>query len=203
MSVKFEWSRVYEENIHLPEGLNYNCEKTESEIRLFIGEVSSEWDKVEAKVINYIEKLTNLKFSSKNITCYVVHTSKYLPISNPLTIPRSVKISDNIFTLSRERFIDMLIHELIHILFVQNEKALDLYFSNILCKKYTNLNWNVRLHIPLHAIQEQVFLKFFDKLRLENEIEASSYFPDYKKAWDIVKKDGAVNIISDLKKSLI
>jgi hypothetical protein len=129
--------------------------------------------------------------------------SEFGPISDPLTIPIQLKHKKEIFTLTIERFFDMLTHELIHNLFIQNKDRLNKYFDSLINKKYKNLSWNITIHIPVHAIHKEIFDKFFEKKRFKEEIKACSYYSEYKKAWDVTLKEGSKKIIGDLRKSLI
>ena len=93
---------------------------------------------------------------------------------------------------------------MIHQLFTQGEnfkkskKAWD-YIN----KKYNKESLKTRIHIPVHAIHTHMYLKFFNKKRLERDIKWASSFPDYKKAWEMVEKEGYKNIISNFKTKLL
>jgi len=201
--INFKWSFIYQEEIHLPKSIKYNREFSEKYVKNFIKEVSGKWEKIGNDILKYMEDITNLKWKKSEIECYVIEVSQFGPISDPLTIPISLFCKDQISSLSVDRFIDMLIHELIHNLFVQNEdKIMDNYF-NYLIKKYKGVGWNAAIHVPVHAIHKEIFMKFFDNKRLQSEIDACSYYPEYSKAWEIVMKEGSKRIIKTMKKFLI
>ena len=195
MNVEFRWSFIYEIQHH-PE--RFDPSKIEEESKDFIVSLIEEWNKVKEGVISYIEELTNLKYKSQKINCYVIHTSTMNPISDPLSIAINFKMGDEIFTLTKERFVDMMIHELIHNLFIENEKETKEYFNKLLSGMYSD-NWNISTHVLIHAIHKKIFEKFFEKKRFDEEIESSSYYPDYKTAWEIVEKEGSDEIISKFK----
>jgi len=46
---------------------------------------------------------------------------------------------------------------------------------------------------------KRFFNKFLEKRRFKEEIEACSYYLDYKKAWDIVNELGSEEIIKEMK----
>jgi hypothetical protein len=133
-----------------------------------------------------LSRITDLKWKSKYIDCYVV--GKCRPFSSPLTIP--------IYKNYMDYFIDVLIHELIHNLFIQNNretiKAWQ-YFD----KKYDKETKKTRTHIVLHSIHSYIYLKFFGEKRLKRDMEWISHLPDYRKSWKIVQKEGYKNIISE------
>jgi hypothetical protein len=201
--INFKWSFIYQEEIHLPKSVKYDRDKTEREVNDFIKGLSKEWKRIDSNILLYMEELTTLKWNKNEIDCYVMKISKFGPISDPLTIPIQLKHKKQIFSLDLNRFMDMMIHELIHNLFTQNGDKLEGYFNYLIKKKYKNLSWNTAIHIPVHAIHKEIFLKFFDEERLKTEINACSYYKEYKKAWDIVTKEGSQKIIKELRRLVI
>jgi len=157
----------------------------------YIKKVEKLWRKEEKKVLQELIRITYLKWRVKSITCYVVGRCK--PFSDPLTMPVYEKCPDY--------FIDVLIHELIHNLFIQlgnyqKAKKAWQYFH----QKYKKASRNTRIHIPLHAIHSHIYHKFFNEKRLKRDVEFISFLPDYKKSWRIVQKDGYKNIINEFVK---
>jgi len=203
MKIDFVWSFIYEEQMHLPEGSFYDRNKAEKEVLEFIKLLRKDWKPIEKDVLLYIEKVSGLKWKKEELKCYVVSLSKHMPISDPLTISIKFKAGEEIFELTKERFLDMMIHELIHNLFIQNSNVLTSYFKNLINGKYGSTNWNTAIHIPLHAIHEKVFLKFFSKERFDEELESCSYYPEYKESWEIVMKEKSDKILEDMRRSII
>lgn len=70
-------------------------------------------------------------------------------------------------------------------------------------KKYKNESHRTMIHIPLHAIHWHIFLKFFGQRNLDREIKKTNEYPDYKKAWDIVRTEGHRNIIREFKGKIV
>ena len=198
--INFIYSDIYQEVYHLPKNYKYNFKIDEKFVESYINFISKEWKKYGSKILKYIQKITNLKFKRKEIDCFVIKISKYVPISHPLTIPIQGTDGQNILTLTKEQFFDMLVHELIHNLFIDNEKKTKKYFNYIIKKKYRRYSWNTSIHVPLHAIHKEIFLKFFDENRLKKEIYFASFFPEYKRAWEIVLEEGSKNIIKEFRK---
>lgn len=201
--IEFRYSFIYQEEIHLVKIKEYKRELWEKKINKFISRVEKKWRKIEKPILKYIEKITKLKWKENKIICYVINLSKYGPISDPLTIPISVMYKRKILSLNVDRFIDMLIHELIHNFFIQNDKESDKYFDYLLNKKYKNFSENTKIHVIVHAIHKKIFDKFFGKKRLMKEIGACSSYPDYKKAWEIVLNEGANRILKEFRKFIL
>jgi len=187
--ITFKYSRIYDE--HWKElGKFYGVKDvkypSESEIRSYIKKAEKEWRKSEGKILTELSRITGLKWKEKTISCYVV--GRCIPISDPLTL----KVYDK-----RERFIDVLTHELIHQLMASQEGNLKKAKKawDHLYKEYKNESFTTVVHVPVHALHKHVLLKFFGEKRLKDEVESLIMFPDYKRAWDIVEKEGYLNII--------
>jgi len=157
----------------------------------FTKKIENVWIKDEKNIVKEISKITGLRWKEKEIPCYVVCSCR--PFSDPLTIPAYLKYPDY--------FVDVLTHELIHQIMIQNmesngSKKLWRYIH----KKYKCFPKTTRIHIPIHAIHKHIYLKFFNEKRLKRDIKFSQKSKDYKKSWDIVEKEGYENIIKELKK---
>lgn len=187
----FRYSWIYDQNwkkwIKLYDKKNKKY-PTYKEIQNYIKKVEKLWWKDEKKILMEFSKVMGLKWREKTVTCYVVGECR--PFSDPLTLGIYKK---------PDYFIDVLVHELIHQLLIQNEinnRNVWKYFH----EKYKADLFNTRIHIPVHALHWHIFLKFFGKKRLKREIRVVSKALDYKKAWDIVEKEGYENIIKEFKK---
>lgn len=152
-------------------------------IQDYISNVEKEWGKIGKKILQYLSKTAGIKWKEKEIICYVVGRSK--PLSDPLIM--------EIYEKRTDWFIDVLIHELIHRLFIQENNLEKLYK---LSKKYKK-DIHITVHIILNAIHKDVYLKFFNAKRLLREIKIFSNFPEYKEAWDFVEKSDYKKIIED------
>jgi hypothetical protein len=200
--IEFLWSWVYQMEVHSQnvKTEEYDYESYEKYVLDFIKKIEKEWNKKGNEILRYIGEITGLKWKEEKIKCYVIKISTLIPFSYPLTIPIQFEtVEGKIYVLSVERYIDMLFHELIHNIFIQNEKETEKYFEYILNEKFNEEEFNTVIHIPVHAIHKKIFMKFFNKKRLELEIEKSSYYPNYKRSWEIVNKKGEDSIIKELK----
>lgn len=191
----FKYSSIYDEE--WKEVWNLKHPKWEypspKEIKDYIKGIKPLWQKREKKVLSELSKITTLKWSSKLITCYVVGRTR--PFSDPLTIP--------VYDKDPESFIDILTHELIHQLFIQEgsrertKKSWEHIFE-----KYRSLPYNTKIHIPLHAIHAHIYEKLFTKERMDKDIEEISFLEDYRKSWEVVQKESYQNIISEFVKRI-
>ncbi len=189
-TLKFKYSWIYDQNwknwlkLYKLTPINLSVDQ----ILRRIEKIQKIWSKHEHNILKEISTTSHLPWKEEEITCYVV--SRCIPFSDPLTI--DANRSDETKT------IDILTHELIHRIFVQegnmqkSQKAWD-YFQ----KKYSGQSLNVITHILLHAIHMHIFLKFFDRKRLEREIKILKHLDDYRRAWEIVLKEGYQRIITD------
>ncbi len=185
MKIKFEYSIPYDRMLTIM-SLNDYDEKQKDEIKDYIFGLSESWNNVEKRVIKSIERASGLKFK-EDATCYVVKNMADYAISHPLTL----KIEKNL-----ERAKVVLMHELIHILFVQNEKAEKLL--ECLSKKYPKQSLYFKVHLPLFLVQRKVIEEVFgqayfnkvlkDEVKLEEGYiwkDANALYPKFKK--DVVK----------------
>jgi len=180
--VIFNYSWVYDERMHIWNRKKFT-EENEKNGRLYIKKFQKKWDKIEKKVMNALSKVSGLKFKCHYMNTYIV-TCDLRAFSAPLTLSACKSMDSNI---------RILIHELIHNLLVQNkEKVVKKCLA-----KYSKFSRVTKIHILVHAIQKETLKKLFGEKITEKSIKRSSLNPDYKKAWDIVEKEGTKNIIKE------
>ena len=182
---KYSWiyDQTWKEGWLMKKVKNYPSER---KILNYIKKVEKLWRKDEKKVLKELSKVSHLKWKAKSIDCYIVGRCR--SFSWPLTV--------RIFDKDLDHFIDVLIHELIHNLFIQNFKEL----SNIrqyLGSKYKKETKTTNVHIIVHAFHSHIYLKFYNEKRLKKDIKFISRFSDYKKSWEIVQKEDYQNIINE------
>jgi hypothetical protein len=199
VKISFIWSFIYEQTIHNPTVKeNFDYEKYQKYIDDYLKKVKNIWKMKEKQVLNSCEEITGLKWKKEEIPVYAIKISSIMPISDPLTIPIQFESEDKKLSLTPERFVNMMVHEIIHNLFIQNEEEIGNYFEFIL-DKYKKEDFDTAIHLLLHSIHKKIFEKHFDKNRLDEEIKMSSFYPSYKKSWEIVNKIGEDSIIKEFK----
>ena len=159
----------------------------------YIKKAEKLWNKEEKRILREISKVTHLKWKEEFIYCYVVGRCR--PFSFPLTLP--------IYENNLNDFVDVLTHELIHRLFTQKrnrEKTKKAW--NYFNRKYKSESRVTKIHIQVQAIHSHIYLKFFGKRRLKRNIKRISFRSDYKKAWDIVQKEGYQKILKEFSKRI-
>jgi len=188
-----DYSYIYDQMIHEWQGKKYDFSSINKSIE-YRSKLQKEWDKIERKVFDTMSEVSGLKWQKSIIDCYLVKRS--IPFSSPLTIPIYRKDVDKEMNIQRQ--IEIVIHELVHnITGVQNYDKL----KKIEYKKYGKLSVVTRIHILTHAILKLVMLELYGKKQTEEHIRTYDDSPDYVKAWEIVEKEGAKEIIKKCIKS--
>lgn len=163
---------------------------SEKKILNYIKSIEKIWRKYEKSILKELSKITGLKWKETKINCYVV--GRCIPFSDPLTMP---------VYKNKDYFIDVLIHELIHNLFIQKgnyKKSRKAW--NYIFRKYKTETKKTKIHIPLHAFHSHIYFKFFNKKRLERDKKFIKHLKDYRRSWKMVEKEGYENIIKEFRK---
>lgn len=154
--------------------------------------VCTVWNNHEKDILQELSEISSLNWEEEIIECYIVYVG--MTISNPLTMHTFKEDSD---------FVDFLTHEMIHRLFMEPENLKRTKTAwKYIDRKYRNESEKTRLHIPIQALHNHIFLKFFNKERLERHIKKFNYFPDISRAWQIVQKEGYQNILREFTKRI-
>ncbi len=115
------------------------------------------------------------------------------PFSDPLTLPS--------YYAKGRYLVDKLTHELIHQIQIQNYDKIDLLY-NWIRKRYASEPIITQNHIVVHAIHSHIYLKFFNEARLKDDIKFCSKHYGYKRAWEIVQKEGHENLIKEFRRKI-
>ena len=200
--VEFRWSWIYEQAYHSQtlKSKEFNYEKYLKKTTKFISKVKKDWKPIENRIFKILPIETGLEWKEKKVVCYLIKRSALFPISDPLTIPIELE-GEKIFVLNSKRFIDMLIHELIHNLFIQNEEKTEKYFQKIF-ENYPKEEFDTIIHLIIHALHKKIILQIFDDKRLKEEIRNNQFYPAYKRSWEIVNEKGEDEIIREFKNFL-
>ena len=191
MKVNVEYSIPYDRMLTVM-SMNEYSERQKDEIKNYIFNLENSWKKQEKKILREIEKVAGLKFGA-DVTCYVVKDMSDLAISHPLTL----KIEKNL-----ERANIVLMHELIHVLFVQNKRSEKLL--EYLTKIFPDKHLHFRVHLPLFLVQRKVIENLYGKiyfskvLKQEVKLEEGYIWETANELYPKFKKD-AISFFKNLK----
>lgn len=201
--IVFRYSKVYDgilEMMLTGKKFKYPSKETERKIFDYIRDLEKLWRKDEKKVFKEISKITKLFWKEEIIYCYVIRKGNF-SLSDPLTL---VVYNRKGFLIEKDSLIDILVHELIHRIFFtsrenfqKSKKAWDCIY-----RKYKKETEKTKNHIIIHAIHKHLYLKLFNEKRLKRDIQWASSYKDYKRAWQIVEKEGYQNIIKEFQKRI-
>ncbi|MEI8188081.1 MAG: hypothetical protein WCG30_04025 [Candidatus Saccharibacteria bacterium] len=160
-----------------------------------------EWEKYQSKILSALHDILGLKFYRDVID--VSLAQYFIPQSEPLIIH---------FRNEPDLFVDVLSHELIHILLTDNDvfqlnnhdRRVDLIkiwkemFGN-------NFDFGTLVHIPVHAVLKSLYIDYLhDESRYLRDIEKAKELKNtknYADAWEYVEKNDYKQIIEELKTS--
>ncbi len=176
MKVHFRYSLPYDRMLTLMSLMPYHEDQI-IKSKLYIKKIKDYWKKQEKIIIKEIEKVCSLKFKS-DTTCFIVKHMGYEALSHPLTI----KINDNL-----EQIKHQLIHELIHILFVQNEaKSRKLIES--LIELYPDKDIFFKAHVPLCLVERKVIENLYGKSQFNKLLKEELKSEEENEVWPIANK---------------
>lgn len=158
-----------------------------------------EWRKHEQKILTALQTALGVEFykSVIDVSCAPYFVTK----SDPLVVN---------FLNEPDQFVDVLTHELCHVLLTDNNKLQlrgDKPSIDLAKTWYTlfgkNHDFKALVHIPVHALSKYIYLEILkEPSRLDRDIESILDFNTaYLEAWRYVNKNNYKKIISDLKKS--
>jgi len=167
MKVNFFYSEPYDRMLTDMLGNSFPNEQPMI-IKKYQKNLESCWKKEEDKIIKEIEKISNLKFKS-NVDCYIVNDMFYDAISNPFTIRIEKDLG---------RIKSILIHELIHILFVQNSQKLIKLIEEVPEKQHS-----YKVHFPLLLIHRKVLENLYGKSYFQKQLKYDNELTELKPLW--------------------
>ncbi len=157
-----------------------------------------EWRKFESKILKALLDKLELAF--------------YLPIIDvscaPYFIPKSDPLIMN-FSHEPDKFVDVLTHELIHLLLTDNNivrtkdaKPVINLFDEWKKLFRGNYDFSTLVHIPVHAISKYIYLDVLhDPSRLQRDIDSAQKLNGakaYIDSWDYVNNHDYHQIVNDL-----
>jgi hypothetical protein len=191
--VEFVYSDTYDGVLFSLAGRKWNEKYMKSTARL-IKLFEKNWRRIEKKVLSEMAMATGLRWREKKITCFIVNCG--IPFSYPLTM----QLAMGGRKMSNEQIIDILVHELIHILLFTN----GVHKIGRLWSDFRDEPFNVKVHIYTYAVHEHLLLKFFGERRLKKEIEKAIWLDKtvqygFSKAWEIVDEYGYENLLKEVR----
>jgi len=190
--IAFRYSRPYD--VHWDKWFKLKPDSTEREmlektdVENIIHQLEKIWYPVEKNILDEISEILKLNWKEEEIICYVASNAH--GISDPMTVGINNRNSDKI--------INTLIHELAHRIFIQEEnKNLVEPAWAWVKSQYKEESLVTQIHIVCHSLLKHLYLKFFDNERLNQNIARHQKYDDYRKAWEIVEKEGYQNILDN------
>ncbi|MEK7662470.1 MAG: hypothetical protein AAB355_03200 [Patescibacteria group bacterium] len=149
----------------------------------------TEWVKYESEILRGMCSVLDINFKRNIIDVHIV-SGNPRDFSDPLIIKSGYP---------PQEFVDILSHELIHILFQDNIEKIPV---RILSEMFPQESILVRNHVITHAVLKYIYLEILkDESRLNKNIKRSSdaNMQDYTRAWEIVEKRGYRELIDEFK----
>jgi len=174
-------------NLFQEKGLDY---PSMEEVRSVLKEWEKLWQETESTK-NIIAKLTEItgRTPERNLECFVYGTGLGA-MSTPFLLPIRNKLGNK---PTDDKFIDTVIHELIHIFITTNNRQ----YWGFVEEKYKNEDATCRNHILLYALLYQVYQELFNQEPLD--FSRDNLPVGYARAIELVKQIGYKEIISEYK----
>lgn len=153
-----------------------------------VKEYQRAWKKYEKTLLPAMQAVTSLTFAQNIIDVYVVNPSGLGGMSDPIIIGGG---------MTTDRFVFVLAHELIHRLMFDNTQKTD--WHEKAWRMYPKETHMVAHHVIVHAVLDKVFRKTKNTAMTNKDVNISEQLPEYKRAWDIAKKEGYENVLKKLK----
>lgn len=156
------------------------------------------WQKYEQKILAGMQEALGVEFYLKVIDAY----------GAPFFIPKSDPLLYN-YQDEPDRFIDVLTHELCHIILNDNTsyRNYDVGFEELIGHKWKEMykldDFGAVVHVPVHALCKYIWLDVLKQPeRYERDKEAVASWEggrSYVTAWEYVDKHGYKEILDELK----
>lgn len=196
--IEFRYSWIYDTQIEVfkrgdkkpPTYSDHEIKEFYKELNGYIRKLNIVWSKEGKDILKKIENITKLKWKERKIIVYISTEIKNA-FSDPLTMSFDYRKD-----LKNSR--DVLTHELLHQIQIQNDSRINKYYS-FLQKKYPKANGTVHSHIFVHAALKKIYLELIGEDRLKKDIKKCQKWPAYKRAWTIVEEEGYETILKKFK----
>ncbi len=155
------------------------------------------WKKKEKTILPAMQEMLDLCFYTNTIDVTITPWQSYISMSSPLIID---------CTSQPDEFVDLLTHELFHVLFTDNQ-IINRGDDGSGRLKWDELfgeteNWTLIIHIALNACLKYIYLDILkEPKRLKRDMEHSKIFEDYRLAWEYVEANDYTQIIDKVRQS--
>lgn len=174
---------------------------SDEEMEEIVKNYEEAWRGREEQILKSLTNLYGLSFRKNIIDVHIA------PWFNAFSEPLVIGVTND-----PDEFIDVLAHELLHCLFVDNTNLP--YKNNALLKEWQSLfgedyDFNTLVHIPVHAGMKYLYLDVLkEPYRLDRDLEKptankDSWGKPYVDAWDYVEEHGYKEINKQLKDSYL
>lgn len=154
-----------------------------------------EWAKYNDTILDALQEVTGLSF--------------YKPVIDVACAPWLRASSDPVtmgFKNYPDQFVDVLAHELSHVLLTDNtvysiqSSEKEVLLTDRWQKLFGKHDFNALVHIPVHALSKYLYLDILkDPSRLERDIDDVKGFKPYATAWEYVNSHDYKEIIAQIK----
>jgi len=198
--IRIGYSDIYDIVLRKSKKIKYNPKKAKKG-EIFAKKLQIPWNRHEKQILERMAEITGLKWPRNLIECHVSFNAPF-SFSAPLTVEIDKDINYMFVAIA---------HELCHVLFWGNKNKVRWPESNTgIYRKYKKESYNTRLHFPVHALLILTFERIFGK-NAEKYLKQEQWWKrwpknpmakDYKRSWEIVKKEGPENILKQTIKTL-
>lgn len=179
MRINFTFSIPFERSLNNQISLEDQISLVQEDVQIKIEMLKVFWSKYGQMVEDILEDITGCKFKEEKIDCYL---NSRISVSHPFCLK---------FNSDDERMKDTVVHELIHILFKQNNLASS-RGAQMFKSDFENEHVLTYNHIILHAIHLIIAKRLFPE-RVERIQQKKN--PHYLRSWEIVNQYGAENLV--------
>ncbi|MDD5178046.1 MAG: hypothetical protein PHT54_02055 [Candidatus Nanoarchaeia archaeon] len=176
MKINFVYAFDYDRMLTLVLGERF-CDEQILEMRGYLHDVEEFWKKEQNSIINQIEKIAGMRFKG-DADCYLVKDMFYTALSHPMTIKK-----EDDFDKSKA----ILIHELIHVLFVQNKNKGE-KMLRLLNEMFPGQDMVFRAHFPLLLVERKVIESIYGDKFMKKVLEMDRHSDELDYVWKEANK---------------
>lgn len=187
-------------------------EAMENELDQRLPDLQKLWEEKGTDLLTATIDITKHDFGRREESVTLILCPWFAPMSQPLMLrvrsylkSATEKGNKNFYTTLRPDFyfVSQVYHELLHRYLDHNFETMGLInpSRSPLANKYRKENKGVLIHLHLLALQKAVYLKVHRDDDLQKIIQFDSEIPGdiYKRAWEIVNKEGYDKFLDELK----